>query len=91
MTCLFARDVLGIDDIIFHTTDEGKGKNWYGRSIPIIGFERWYPEVTRTARVKEICSLKREKPLHPQPMLEGIVVQGHFSKSNRGAQDGPVT
>lgn len=84
-TCLFARDAFGISDVIFQTTDEGKGKNWYGRSVPIIGFEKWYPESTRTERVKEICSLPREKPIHPQPMLEGIVVHGNFPDSKRGA------
>jgi hypothetical protein len=80
-SCIFAKKVLGIKDIIFHTTDEGKGKNWYGRSIPIIGFERWYPEATRTDRVKEVVALKREKPIHPEPMLKGIVVRGKFDGS----------
>ena len=84
-SCLFARDQLGISDIVFHTTDEGKGKNWYGRSVPIIGFERWYPESTRTERVKKVCSLTRTKPLHPQPSFDGILSIADYRKPGTGA------
>ena len=78
-TCLFARDQLDISDIVFHTTDEGKGKNWYGRAVPIIGFERWYPEATRTDMVNQVCSLAREKPIHPVPELDlGNVTHVNF-------------
>lgn len=84
-TCLFAKDQLGIEDIVFHTTDEGKGKNWYGRSVPIIGFERWFPESTRTDMVKRVCALPREKPVHPEPTLEGIVSLDEYRNPRRGA------
>ncbi len=90
MSCLFARDALGVDDIVLHSTDEGKGKNWYGRSVPIVGLERWFPESTRTDRVKEVCSLPREKPVHPEPLLEGIVLHGNFD-SRRRAEDRPLS
>lgn len=85
-TCLFARDQLGITDIVFHTTDEGKGKNWYGRSIPIIGFERWFPEATRTESVKKVCSLVRSKPLHPEPSFEGVFAITDFRKPSTGVE-----
>jgi hypothetical protein len=71
-TCLFVRDSLGISDIIFHTLDEGKGTKWAGRAVPLLGFENWYPIEQRTERVRKVCSLKREKPFHPQPALIGI-------------------
>jgi predicted nucleic acid-binding protein len=71
-TCLFVRDVLGVSDIVFHTFDEGKGATWAGRAVPLLGFENWYPAEKRTDRVKKVCSLKREKPIHPQPFLGGI-------------------
>ena len=87
MSALFARNALGVSDLILHSTDEGKGKNWYGRSVPLVGFERWYPESTRTDRVKEVCSLPREKPIHPEPELEGIVVHGNFN-FKRGPEGG---
>ncbi|GAO39186.1 hypothetical protein SCH01S_28_00450 [Sphingomonas changbaiensis NBRC 104936] len=78
VSTLWVRDVLNVPDILFHTTDEGKGKGWAGRSVPIIGFERWYPEATRTPMVSRVCSLRREQPQHPEPTLEGIVVHGRF-------------
>jgi predicted nucleic acid-binding protein len=84
-TALFAKESLGIEDIVFHTTDEGKGKNWYGRSVPIIGFERWYPEATRTDMVKRVCNLAKEKPIHPEPTLEGIVKIDDYRHTSKGA------
>ena len=73
-TCLYIRDVLGVSDIIFHTLDEGKGKNWEGRCVPLIDMERWFPIDKRPQVVKEVCSLTRCKPVHPQPDL--LVGQG---------------
>jgi hypothetical protein len=67
MTCCYARDVLGIDGIIFHTFDEGRGKSWEGKCVPIIGFEKWFPPATRTPRVTEVCNLPRSKPIHTSP------------------------
>lgn len=72
MSCVFARDVLGISDIVFHTLDEGKGVHWEGKCIPLLSIERWFPEATRPERVREVCSLPRMKPMHAQPMLTGI-------------------
>ena len=83
MSCLYARDALGISDIVLQSTDEGKGKGWAGKTVPILGFENWFPVSTRTDRVKEVCSLPREKPIHPEPMLEGIVVHGNFDTKRR--------
>jgi hypothetical protein len=75
-TCIYARDTLGIADIIFHTLDEGKGPSWEGRCIPLLGFERWYPTASRTAHVERVCGLKRSKPIHPRPNLTGIAAHG---------------
>jgi hypothetical protein len=73
VSCLYARDVLGVDDIVFHTFDRGKGNGWEGRTVPIIGFEKWFPEATRTPMVSKVCGLTRVEPFHPQPMLEGML------------------
>ncbi|MBU6448347.1 MAG: hypothetical protein KGQ26_01860 [Rhodospirillales bacterium] len=90
MSAVYARDALGITDIVLHSTDEGKGKNWFGRAVPIIGFERWYPEATRTDRVKQVCSLLREKPVHPEPdMFGGNVIHGAFDPK-RGNGEGAI-
>ena len=72
MTCVHAKKFMGMNDIIFHSTDEGKGKGWAGNTVPPIGFERWYPENMRTETVKDVCDLRREIPQHPEPMLPGI-------------------
>lgn len=80
MSAVYARDALGIDDLVLQSTDEGKGKNWFGKSVPIIGFENWYPEAKRTDRVKEVCSLPREKPIHPsQLFLERMSSKAHLT------------
>jgi len=65
-TCLHARDTLGITDIVFHTFDDGKGKNWEGRCAPLLSFERWYPPNTRTGLVEDVCSLPRRVPAYPK-------------------------
>jgi hypothetical protein len=72
VSCLFARDALGITDIVLHSTDEGKGKGWAGRSVPVVGFDKWFPEPTRTPMVRKICSLQISTPMHPQPFLQGF-------------------
>lgn len=83
-TCLYAQDALGIPDIVLHSTDEGKHKGPEGKCIPIVGFERWYPEATRPPIVERVCSLRKEAPQHPEPMLQGIVVRGNFPRAGAG-------
>lgn len=77
MTCLHVRDVLGVSDIVFHTLDEGKGKTWEGKCVPLLGFETWYPSEGRHQRAEEVCALTREKPYHPQPDLLSGGSSGH--------------
>jgi hypothetical protein len=68
-TCLFLRDI-GNEDIVFHTFDEGKSSTSHeGKPLPIIGFERWFPEASRTVLVTDVCNLTRCKPEHPTPDL----------------------
>ncbi len=90
VSCLYARDALGIQDIVLHSTDEGKGKSWAGRAVPVLGFERWFPESTRTPMVSQVCSLPRKPPAHPEPMLKGIIISGRFPKPQQGAQGGTI-
>jgi hypothetical protein len=68
-TCLFLRDVSQLHDIVFHTFDKGKGKNWEGRCVPLLGFERWYPPDRRIKEIAEVCGLTRTEPHHPTPDL----------------------
>jgi hypothetical protein len=68
-TCLYLRDTAGVKDIVFHTFDEGKGKSWEGRCVPLIGFERWFPPDRRIKEVADVCNLVRTRPKHPSPDL----------------------
>lgn len=70
-TCLFARDVFGLDEIVFQTFDAGKRGNHDGKCIPMLGFERWYPERVRTPIIQGVCSMPRGLPEHPQPSMFG--------------------
>lgn len=69
MTCLHLRDVLGVDDVVFHSFDKGRSTSWEGKCVPIIGFERWYPEEKRNGHIGDICSLPRAEPAHPDKDL----------------------
>lgn len=68
-TCLYLRDVMGVRDIEFQTFDAGKGKTWEGRCVPLLGFERWFPEATRTKRVRDVCAMSRKLPKSAQTSL----------------------
>jgi hypothetical protein len=69
MTCIYAKDDLGIKDIVFHTFDEGKGKNWEGRCVPLIGFEDWCEGLADDPIVRQVIALPRCKPEHPKPVM----------------------
>jgi hypothetical protein len=69
MTCVYARNVLGIADIEFHTFDEGKGSNWEGKCVPLIKFEEWTAGIPSNPYVHQICALTRRKPTHDSPQM----------------------
>jgi hypothetical protein len=68
-TCLHVRDTLGLTYVVFHTFDDGRGKNWEGKCVPLLSFERWYPPATRTPLITDVCNLPRLKPVYPQLRL----------------------
>lgn len=68
-TCLFARDSLGLSDIVFHTFDAGRGKVNGERQVPIIGFEDWAEPFKEMDLIKQVCSIPRTLPIHPHPTL----------------------
>jgi predicted nucleic acid-binding protein len=71
-TCLHLRDTMGVKGIVFHTFDDGKGSTWEGRCVPLLSFEKWFPENGRPACIDEVCGLDRVKPLHPVPNLFSV-------------------
>lgn len=66
MTCLHARDTLGIPNIVFQTFDNGKGATWEGKCVPLLSFEKWFPDPARTPYVADVCNLSRRIPIYPQ-------------------------
>lgn len=72
MSCVALRDDFGVQDIVLQSTDEGKNKNWFGKSVPVVGFDRWFPPISRTPTVAKVCSLPIEKPSHPHPKMVGL-------------------
>lgn len=75
-TCLFIRDAMNVRGIVFHTFDDGKGSTWEGRCVPLLSFEKWFPEKGRPACIEQVCGLDRCKPLHPNPSLFNIAAHG---------------
>lgn len=69
MTCIYARDVLGLKDIIFQTFDDGKGKNWEGKCVPLLSFHEWTSGLENNKLVQAVVKLPRQKPIHPEPRL----------------------
>jgi hypothetical protein len=84
-TCLYLRDVLGVKDIIFQTFDNGKGKNWEGRCVPLLTFERWFPD-TKAKPVIDVSGLPRQLPRATQ---SNLFTQGIAFTSVAGT--GPIT
>lgn len=73
MSAVYLQAHLGVKDLTVHTLDEGKGKNWSGKCIPLIGFEKYYPPESRTETVQQVCALNKSFPSHPQPDLLDMI------------------
>lgn len=69
MTCVHARDVLGLDGIVFHTFDDGKGRNWEGKCVSLLSFQDWTTGLENNELVQSVVRLPRQKPCHPEPLL----------------------
>jgi hypothetical protein len=80
LTCLHAKEDLGFDEIIFHTFDNGGGKNWEGKCVPLLTFQEWTDGTSNIPLIGKIAAMKREIPIHSTPHLPGVI---HFHP-NRG-------
>jgi predicted nucleic acid-binding protein len=70
VTCLYARDHLGLTDIVFHTFDRGKRSDGAeGKTMPMIGFESWCGRYPDHDLVKQVLALPRCEPVHPSPKM----------------------
>ncbi|MGD0187893.1 MAG: hypothetical protein ABSC25_21960 [Roseiarcus sp.] len=68
-TAVHLRDVHGYSGLIMHSFDRGGSKTAEGKCVPIVGFERWFPDGKRTPEVQAVCDLPRIEPKHPTPDL----------------------
>jgi hypothetical protein len=56
-----------IPDLIFHTFDDGKGRNIESDKLPavsLLNFERFCQGIPRNSYTDDICALERTKPFH---------------------------
>jgi len=65
-SCLHVRDVLGVQDIVFHTFDNGKGSVWEGKCVPLLSFQDWYKNGKSHQHIAAVCALPRKEPIYPQ-------------------------
>ncbi|MER8717408.1 type II toxin-antitoxin system VapC family toxin [Mesorhizobium sp. M0999] len=70
MTCIFARDELGLQDIVFHTMDDGKHKNAEGKCVTLLNFEKWVEGIPKNPYTPRIVALPRKPPIHPAPRFD---------------------
>jgi predicted nucleic acid-binding protein len=83
-TALYLKAALGITDIVFHTTDEGKGSTWEGKCVPLLKFEDWYPPASRSKHIQAACDLSKSKPYYPQASLDLEAKDGSSIVPGRG-------
>lgn len=71
-SCVLLRDRNGVDDVVFHTFDDGRGRNWEGRCVSLLSFEDWYPSSRGKVQIiDDVCRLPRIRPEHPAPPIPG--------------------
>lgn len=69
ITAIHLRDELGVQNLVFHSFDEGKRRGPEGKCVPLIGFENWTARCRDDPLVKRVLALPRELPHHPKPEL----------------------
>ena len=69
LSCVYAKEVLGVQDIVFHTMDDGKTRGAEGKCVPLLSFHKWVEGIPKNAHTPKICALPRHLPEHPAPDL----------------------
>lgn len=72
LTCLHAVEDLDYKEVVFHTFDNGGGKGWEGKCVPLLSFEEWTAGCDDEPLVGRIASISRTKPLYPEPLLPEV-------------------
>ena len=65
-TAIWMREYAGVQDLEFHTFDDGKSRNSVdGKTVPMISFQNWCKGLDGVEYVELAKELKRKKPDHP--------------------------
>jgi predicted nucleic acid-binding protein len=69
-SCIYLRDVLGVDVHRFHTYDNGKSRGLDGgKGIPLLDYHMWCEGFAESSPAAQVISLSRTRPTHPEPRL----------------------
>lgn len=68
-TCLHVKEAFGIDDVEFHTFDDGKGSNYEEKAVSLLRFEEYSQHVISDENIAAVCNLVRIKPAMSQGNL----------------------
>jgi len=69
LTCLFVREHMGLPDTVFHTFDDGGGKTWEGKGVPILSLAEWTIGIEGHPLIAKLLAMPRTQPAHPTPKL----------------------
>lgn len=66
-TAVALREEYGVQNLSFHTFDEGKRKDSEigKKTVPMIGFQNWCRDCHDDEEVRRVIDLSRNKPVHP--------------------------
>jgi hypothetical protein len=64
-TAIWLKEAAGVSDIVFHSFDNGRGKNWEGKCTPILDFHKYCDGLTSDPDVAKVIALTRTPPRHP--------------------------
>jgi hypothetical protein len=68
-TCLHVRDEMGVSDILFHTLDDGRGKNYEEKAVSLLSFNDYSEHAASDPDVDAVRKLPRSRPIHPAPQM----------------------
>jgi hypothetical protein len=68
-TSLFVKEAMGIDDIEFHTFDDGRGKNYEEKAVSLLRFDDYSKHISGCEAVEAARKLVRIKPALQDPNL----------------------
>lgn len=69
-TCLHVKEARKRQDIVFHTFDDGKGRNYEEKAVSLLRYHEYATHLQDDLDVVAVCNLTRQRPQHPLPSLD---------------------